>query len=56
MADDDLITDDELYEHYSVKAGKGQEPLRVDKFLMNFVPLEIRYNRRLRTAIYLSME
>ena len=37
MADDDLITDDELYEHYSFKAGKGQEPLRVDKFLMNFV-------------------
>ena len=24
-------------EHYSFKAGKGQEPLRVDKFLMNFV-------------------
>ncbi|RNL90743.1 RluA family pseudouridine synthase [Sinomicrobium pectinilyticum] len=29
--------DDELYEHYSFKAGKGQEPLRVDKFLMNFI-------------------
>lgn len=29
--------DDELYEHYSFTAGKGQEPLRVDKFLMNFV-------------------
>lgn len=29
--------DDELYEHYSFKASKGQEPLRVDKFLMNFV-------------------
>ncbi|MDO4229097.1 MAG: RluA family pseudouridine synthase [Capnocytophaga sp.] len=29
--------EDELYEHYSFKAGKGQEPLRVDKFLMNFV-------------------
>ena len=26
-----------MYEHYSFKAGKGQEPLRVDKFLMNFV-------------------
>ncbi|GIM56079.1 pseudouridine synthase [Capnocytophaga canimorsus] len=35
--DDDLEKDDELYEHYSFKAGKGQEPLRVDKFLMNFV-------------------
>lgn len=29
--------EDELYEHYSFKAGKGQEPLRVDKFLMNFI-------------------
>lgn len=29
--------DDELYEHYSFKAGKGQEPLRVDKYLMNFI-------------------
>ena len=38
---DDLEPDDEgapeLYEHYSFTAGKGQEPLRVDKFLMNFV-------------------
>ncbi|NAS29632.1 RluA family pseudouridine synthase [Flavobacteriaceae bacterium R38] len=28
---------DELYEHYNFKAGNGQEPLRVDKFLMNFI-------------------
>jgi len=28
---------DDLYEHHSFKASKGQEPLRVDKFLMNFV-------------------
>lgn len=35
--DDEIEKDDELYEHYSFKAGKGQEPLRVDKFLMNFV-------------------
>jgi 23S rRNA pseudouridine1911/1915/1917 synthase len=28
---------DDLYEHYSFKAGEGQEPLRVDKFLMNFI-------------------
>lgn len=38
---DDLEPDGEgapsLYEHYSFTAGKGQEPLRVDKFLMNFV-------------------
>ena len=29
--------DDDLHEHYNFKAGKGQEPLRVDKFLMNFI-------------------
>ncbi len=28
---------DDLYEHYHFKAAQGQEPLRVDKFLMNFV-------------------
>ncbi len=28
---------DELYEHHNFTAGKGQEPLRVDKFLMNFI-------------------
>ncbi|PZD78308.1 RluA family pseudouridine synthase [Mesonia sp. K7] len=28
---------DELYEHYHFIAEKGQKPLRVDKFLMNFV-------------------
>ena len=29
--------EDGLYEHYSFKADKGQEPLRVDKYLMNFI-------------------
>lgn len=28
---------DDLYEHYQFTASKGQEPLRVDKFLMNFI-------------------
>ncbi|WP_394751191.1 RluA family pseudouridine synthase [Spongiimicrobium salis] len=28
---------EELYEHYRFTASKGQEPLRVDKFLMNFI-------------------
>lgn len=41
MAQENIIgpepQDDDLYEHYSVTAGKGQEPLRVDKFLMNFI-------------------
>ena len=29
--------DDSLYEHYKFVAAIGQEPLRVDKFLMNFI-------------------
>ncbi|MEC4114281.1 RluA family pseudouridine synthase [Myroides pelagicus] len=29
--------EEELYEHYRFEAGKGQAPLRVDKFLMNLV-------------------
>ncbi len=28
---------DDLHEHYNFTASKGQEPLRVDKFLMNFI-------------------
>ena len=31
------IINDELYEHYNFTASVGQEPLRVDKFLMNFI-------------------
>jgi len=31
------ISNDELYEHYNFTASEGQEPLRVDKFLMNFI-------------------
>ncbi|MCX7547623.1 RluA family pseudouridine synthase [Xanthomarina sp. F1114] len=30
-------SDDELYEHYSFTADKGQQPLRIDKYLMNFI-------------------
>ena len=30
---------DELYEHYNFTASVGQEPLRVDKFLMNFIEM-----------------
>ncbi len=29
--------DDELYEHYSFLVDKGQQPLRIDKYLMNFI-------------------
>ena len=28
---------DDLYEHYSFIAEKGQQPLRIDKYLMNFI-------------------
>ncbi|MGV3459863.1 MAG: RluA family pseudouridine synthase [Flavobacterium sp.] len=31
------LSDEELYEHHRFEAGKGQAPLRVDKFLMNLV-------------------
>lgn len=31
------IQEDELYEHHRILAPKGQKPLRVDKFLMNFI-------------------
>jgi 23S rRNA pseudouridine1911/1915/1917 synthase len=31
------ILNDDLYEHYRFTAAIGQEPLRVDKFLMNFI-------------------
>lgn len=34
--ENDNVNDD-LYEHYKFEASEGQEPLRVDKFLMNFI-------------------
>ena len=33
----DSLDIESLHEHYSFEASKGQEPLRVDKFLMNFI-------------------
>ncbi|MGO3708004.1 MAG: RluA family pseudouridine synthase [Mesonia hippocampi] len=33
----ELSENDDLYEHHKFVAAKGQEPLRVDKFLMNFI-------------------
>lgn len=29
---------DQLYEHYAIQADQGQEPLRVDRFLVNMMP------------------
>ena len=39
MADSETpeLSQDELFEHYRFEASKGQEPLRVDKFLLNFI-------------------
>ncbi|MEO1030175.1 MAG: RluA family pseudouridine synthase [Bacteroidota bacterium] len=38
MADTpDISEENELYEHYAFKVEKGQQPLRIDKYLMNFV-------------------
>jgi len=34
---DEEIEKEELYEHFKYVAHEGQEPLRVDKFLMNFI-------------------
>lgn len=31
------LQEEELFEHFNIVASKGQEPLRVDKFLMNFI-------------------
>lgn len=35
--DDRDLNEEELFEHFSFSASKGQDPLRVDKFLMNFI-------------------
>ncbi|QSS97061.1 RluA family pseudouridine synthase [Psychroflexus sp. ALD_RP9] len=35
--DNQVIDSDDLFEHHSFTAASGQEPLRVDKFLMNFI-------------------
>ncbi len=38
MTDEALASNqDDLYEHHNFTASEGQEPLRVDKFLMNFI-------------------
>ena len=40
---------DQLYEHYAISADQGQEPLRVDRFLVNMMP-KISRNRIQRAA------
>jgi 23S rRNA pseudouridine1911/1915/1917 synthase len=36
--EDDIQGEQELFEHYRYAADKGQEPLRIDKFLMDRIP------------------
>lgn len=53
MSDEDQIdlaqdADDELFEHYRIVADPGQEPLRIDKFLMDRIPNTSR--TKLQTA------
>ncbi|PTM08146.1 MAG: RNA pseudouridine synthase, partial [Bacteroidetes bacterium] len=37
MEDQTPDDDSNLYEHHSFVAVKGQQPLRIDKYLMNFI-------------------
>ena len=50
--------DEELFEHHRLVADKGQEPLRVDKFLLNRLEKElqeIKFNKRLLMVLYTLM-
>ncbi|MEM7162572.1 MAG: RluA family pseudouridine synthase [Bacteroidota bacterium] len=38
MSDKQDHSEEELFEHYRLKADPGQEPLRIDKFLMDRIP------------------
>ena len=38
LSDNQEHNEEELYEHYRLQADPGQEPLRVDKFLMSRIP------------------
>lgn len=48
MVDEELDENEELFEHHRIVADKGQKPLRVDKFLSNF--LENVSRSRVQTA------
>ncbi|MEQ9582770.1 MAG: S4 domain-containing protein, partial [Arenibacter sp.] len=37
VQDEFEFNEEELFEHHSFKASKGQDPLRIDNFLMNFI-------------------
>ena len=44
--------ENELYEHYSFIVEKGQQPLRIDKYLMNFVENATRNKKVFLNHIY----
>jgi 23S rRNA pseudouridine1911/1915/1917 synthase len=49
---------DNLFEHFSFSVDPGQDPLRIDKFLMNRVEMlqEIRFKLLRKTIAYWLME
>ena len=53
-----LENESELHEHYMFTVEKGQQPLRIDKYLMNFLkmPREIKSKRPLKMAVFWSMK
>ena len=48
LEDDAAGEQDELYEHYSITADRGQSPLRLDKFLT--IHMERCSRNRIQTA------
>ena len=44
-----IENNDELFEHFSFLADKGQEPVRVDKFLMNRIENRARESKNARS-------
>ena len=45
----------DLYEHFHFVAQKGQQPLRVDKYLMNYIENEhvVKFNKLLKMEIFM---
>ncbi len=40
--EEDMMDEDNLFDHYTLTAAQGQKPLRVDKFLANLLPFTTR--------------
>ena len=51
------LSNKNLYEHYAFDVDKGQEPLRVDKYLMNFLQNATRNKIQLASFFaYISIQ